>query len=99
MSTFFVESGSSRLELSTTDQAIFDADDIRSVIYPTHDRPLPLFAHATRGAYAGRDRDYIANSRSKHFHAVSTGSKNFALRTTIYAKRSYDVSYENLLCW
>lgn len=68
--------------LSTTDQAIFDADDIRSVIYPTHDRPLPLFAHATRGAYASRDRDYIANSRNKHFHAVSTGSKKCELRST-----------------
>ena len=47
-----------------TDHAIFDADDIRSVIYPIHSRPLPSSAHATRGAYATRGhRDIIANSR------------------------------------
>lgn len=43
------------LLLLRPDHAIFDhVDDIRSVIYPTDDRPLPLSAHATRGAYASR---------------------------------------------
>lgn len=46
------------------DHAIFDhVDDIRSVIYPTDDRPLPLSAHATRGAYASRGQRDIAVSK------------------------------------
>lgn len=52
------------LLLLRPDHAIFDhVDDIRSVIYPTDDRPLPLSAHATRGAYASRGQRDIAVSK------------------------------------